>query len=197
MAHAFPTPYVHTGLAKVSSNCRKCAVCLVCRSLLTNIAGLAAPLQESPANLSHVLDNAYSSNLQKYKLHDVLIAKARGASCFDFEHYLLHNPDLRSLGRQSSLWKHFVQFGQFEGRAHKFICNLDFASLATGKGTKNKTVSATRGKAATAAVHAAGSAGDADGDVPVAPAPPKERKKAVVSVSALDPTALLLATAGS
>jgi hypothetical protein len=63
------------------------------------------------------------------------MAKARGSACFDFEAYRTHNPDLNGLTQQSTLWKHFVHFGQFEDRVYNFSCDADLSGIASGHGT--------------------------------------------------------------
>ncbi len=62
----------------------------------------------------------------------VLKLRARGDACFDFSHYLRHNPDLRSAaGGREQLWQHFVEHGQFEDRAFRFTCPARLEWLET------------------------------------------------------------------
>eukprot|EP00955_Chlamydomonas_euryale_P061361 358009-Chlamydomonas_euryale.AAC.4 len=64
----------------------------------------------------------------------VLAAKARGHACFDFDLYVAANDDLAAAApgtgwTRSALWKHFVYFGQFEARPHRFTCGFDHMRL--------------------------------------------------------------------
>lgn len=72
------------------------------------------------ANFSSVLSNEYLDDLDKFKAGPILVARARGANCFDFTYYAKANPDLKPLWTDvKALWRHWVYHGQFDYRPHK------------------------------------------------------------------------------
>lgn len=81
---------------------------------------LAVWLQDrTPDNTTWISSNEYIEHQPRYKIGKVLVAKARGSSCFDFPYYSENNADLQILHTNQSLWKHFVYYGQFESRPHR------------------------------------------------------------------------------
>jgi hypothetical protein len=81
------------------------------------------------ANASIVVANSFTNNKAMYKAIDVLEAQARGASCFDYQHYRDGSADLKDVTSDAELWKHYVYFGQFEGRKARFSCDFDYARI--------------------------------------------------------------------
>jgi hypothetical protein len=65
----------------------------------------------------------------RLKATRVLEAEARGSACFDAQHYKSGHPDLQAVADDSELWRHYMYFGQFEGRAARFSCDFDRARL--------------------------------------------------------------------
>ncbi|GAX76065.1 hypothetical protein CEUSTIGMA_g3508.t1 [Chlamydomonas eustigma] len=76
-----------------------------------------------------ITSNEYMSDTPRFKIPRVLEAKARGPSCFDFDFYSEHNSDLRNVNSNSSLWRHYVYFGQFESRPYRFTCPFDYSVI--------------------------------------------------------------------
>lgn len=58
--------------------------------------------------------NAYADHMDVYRSSRISVMTARGSGCFNFELYRSKNSLPFEDG--SSLWDHFVQHGQFEGR---------------------------------------------------------------------------------
>ena len=58
--------------------------------------------------------NAYAENVNSYRSARKVMMVARGSDCFNFELYRSKNSLPFEDG--TSLWKHFVEHGQFEGR---------------------------------------------------------------------------------
>jgi len=58
--------------------------------------------------------NAYADHMGVYRSSRISVMTARGSSCFNFELYRSKNSLPFEDG--TSLWDHFVQHGQFEGR---------------------------------------------------------------------------------
>ncbi|MEW5312893.1 MAG: hypothetical protein WDW38_004491 [Sanguina aurantia] len=81
-------------------------------------------------NASVLATSEYADKPDKFKAPKVLEAKARGSACFDFTFYRAHNLDLFVLKSDKACWKHFVYFGQFEFRPHRFTCPMDYDRLA-------------------------------------------------------------------
>ena len=72
------------------------------------------------SNLSRLVSNEYVEQEWALKAPQVLAAKARGAACFDFDYYRSSSgEDLHALPTRRALWKHFVYYGQFEGRPYR------------------------------------------------------------------------------
>lgn len=82
------------------------------------------PVQSSawpPGDFSALAANEFVDARAKFRAPHVLVARARGARCFDFDAYMKANPDLKHLwGNITGLWYHFVYTGQFEPR--QFRC---------------------------------------------------------------------------
>jgi len=57
-------------------------------------------------------------------VQDMLLAAAKGQSCFDFKYYRETNPDLAKVQSNTRLWRHFLNIGQFEYRLHRWTCAL-------------------------------------------------------------------------
>lgn len=73
-----------------------------------------------PDNFSSLSTNEYLDDLHRFKAPRVLQARARGFRCFDFDHYMRLNPDLKSMrGNLQALWRHYVYYGQFDARPHR------------------------------------------------------------------------------
>ena len=64
---------------------------------------LAWCLQGAPIT---VQSNAYADHTEVYRSSRISVMAARGSGCFNFEPF----------EDGTSLWSHFVQHGQFEGR---------------------------------------------------------------------------------
>lgn len=60
--------------------------------------------------------NRYVTDVAVYKLPEVLAAAARGIDCFDCKFYADYNADLPASFDCLSLFDHYVNNGQFEGR---------------------------------------------------------------------------------
>lgn len=82
------------------------------------------------SNLSFLSTNEYITQEAKFKTPRILEARARGNMCFDFDFYTKHNPELQVLTTHEALWKHYVYYGQFEERPHRFTCPMDYDRLA-------------------------------------------------------------------
>eukprot|EP00775_Hariotina_reticulata_P012780 gene12780-12909_t len=88
-----------------------------------------------PGSFNATSSNEYLDELYKFKTPRVLESRARGSACFDFDFYLKQNPDLKPLwGKPLAIWRHFVYYGQFDARPHKFICDLDYKKLTAWPG---------------------------------------------------------------
>jgi hypothetical protein len=98
------------------------ATSLSCHAHLPVSPLLPLLLQDSGGlNASGLAANEYLSDLARFKTPHVLEARARGAKCFDFDHYASHNPDLSPIAaNQLALWRHFVYYGQFESRPFRW-----------------------------------------------------------------------------
>eukprot|EP00878_Enallax_costatus_P024831 GHUV01026523.1.p1 GENE.GHUV01026523.1~~GHUV01026523.1.p1 ORF type:complete len:299 (+),score=79.13 GHUV01026523.1:220-1116(+) len=83
-------------------------------------------------NFSAISSNEYLDDLYKFKTPRVLEARARGSRCFGFDYYMRTNPDLKPLwGDLQALWRHYVYYGQFDARPHKFTCDINYSKLST------------------------------------------------------------------
>eukprot|EP00879_Flechtneria_rotunda_P012042 GHRR01012577.1.p1 GENE.GHRR01012577.1~~GHRR01012577.1.p1 ORF type:complete len:347 (+),score=93.53 GHRR01012577.1:547-1587(+) len=86
-------------------------------------------------NFSSLSTNEYLDELHKIKTPRVLEARARGSHCFDFDYYMRENPDLKPIwGNLQALWRHYVYYGQFDARPHRFVCDLDYKKLSAWPG---------------------------------------------------------------
>ncbi|WIA10790.1 hypothetical protein OEZ85_010958 [Tetradesmus obliquus] len=84
-----------------------------------------------PGNFSALSSNEYLDQLPKFKTPRVLEARARSSRCFDFDYYMKENPDLKHIwGNITLLWRHFVYYGQFDARPHKYTCDLEYKKLS-------------------------------------------------------------------
>ncbi|KAF8068311.1 UVR8 [Scenedesmus sp. PABB004] len=82
-------------------------------------------------NFSALSRNEYLDQLHRHKAPRVLEARARGAGCFDFDYYAKENPDLRALwGDATGLWRHYVYYGQFAARPHRWTCAVNWTRIA-------------------------------------------------------------------
>jgi hypothetical protein len=104
--------------------------------MLLLLAHAAAPpppsAQDNPPahNATAVAANKHTaSQAAMNKAIRVLEAEARGSACFDAQQYKGSHPDLQALAGDKELWRHWVYFGQFEGRAARFSCEFDRARL--------------------------------------------------------------------
>lgn len=61
-----------------------------------------------------VQSNVYADHTAVYRSSRIAAMTARGSDCFNFELYRIKNALPFEDG--NSLWSHFVQHGQFEGR---------------------------------------------------------------------------------
>jgi hypothetical protein len=69
--------------------------------------------------------NEWISDHWAVKADRLVAMNARGPSCFDFIFYVEQNPDLGDLARQPlAMWEHFMLLGQFQGRRHRFSCQM-------------------------------------------------------------------------
>ncbi|GLC37809.1 hypothetical protein PLESTM_000650400 [Pleodorina starrii] len=84
-------------------------------------------LEQGPSNLSTVVSNKYASDEFSYKAPRILVAKARGSSCFDADFYRRRNPDLTDISSEASAWRHYTFYGQFERRPRRFTCPMDYS----------------------------------------------------------------------
>ncbi|GIL98607.1 hypothetical protein Vretimale_3951 [Volvox reticuliferus] len=76
---------------------------------------------ETSRNVSLLLSNKYASNEFSYKAPRILVAKARGSSCFDAEFYRQRNRDLMDMvNSDTTAWQHYTFYGQFERRPHRY-----------------------------------------------------------------------------
>ena len=66
-----------------------------------------------------VTSNVFQENAATLRAPLIAMLKARGPICWDADFYLEHNPDLAQGGINtiSLAWSHYVENGQFEGRA--------------------------------------------------------------------------------
>eukprot|EP00195_Chlamydomonas_chlamydogama_P010072 CAMPEP_0202914022 /NCGR_PEP_ID=MMETSP1392-20130828/62019_1 /ASSEMBLY_ACC=CAM_ASM_000868 /TAXON_ID=225041 /ORGANISM="Chlamydomonas chlamydogama, Strain SAG 11-48b" /LENGTH=431 /DNA_ID=CAMNT_0049605511 /DNA_START=282 /DNA_END=1577 /DNA_ORIENTATION=- len=87
--------------------------------------------QGHAAGYDLVLSNEYLEDMPRFKIPKILEAKVRGSTCFDFSFYLQHNTDLAqaAVNDSEALWRHFVYFGQFEARPHRFTCPFDYEQI--------------------------------------------------------------------
>lgn len=72
---------------------------------------IIAGVQGEPVNTQ---SNAYADFITAYRAARMTMMLARGSECFNFELYRSKNSLPFDDG--ASLWDHFVQHGQFEGR---------------------------------------------------------------------------------
>ena len=61
-----------------------------------------------------VQHNEYEEHTDAYRGASIAMMQARGSDCFNFELYQSKNS--LPFEDNTSLWSHFVQHGQFEGR---------------------------------------------------------------------------------
>lgn len=61
-----------------------------------------------------VQHNEYEAHTKAYRGARIAMMQARGSDCFNFELYQSKNS--LPFGDSTSLWTHFVDDGQFEGR---------------------------------------------------------------------------------
>ena len=69
-------------------------------------------LQGAPGTVNA---NDYDLFRERYRLGKVFTMQQRGSTCFDFDYYRAHSPDLPS-ALDAEVWRHFLEHGQFEGR---------------------------------------------------------------------------------
>ncbi|MEW5303409.1 MAG: hypothetical protein WDW36_006105 [Sanguina aurantia] len=83
-------------------------------------------MQATRNQTSAVSFNDYLRNANKHRVPKILEKIAHGQECFDAAYYLLKNADLAMFDTDLDLWKHFVYFGQFEPRQHRYSCAMDY-----------------------------------------------------------------------
>jgi hypothetical protein len=65
--------------------------------------------------------NAYATDAAEYKLPMVLAEAARSVDCFDCVAYLENSPDLPRAWDCPTLFNHYINYGQFEGRPFRYV----------------------------------------------------------------------------
>jgi hypothetical protein len=65
--------------------------------------------------------NKYVTNAASYKLPQVLAAASKGIQCFDCPFYAAENEDIPRSFNCLALFDHYINHGQFEGRAFKCV----------------------------------------------------------------------------
>jgi hypothetical protein len=81
------------------------------------------PLQASSnASRTDIQENFYLQLRPRQLAEQALLNEARGSTCFDMDLYRRHSPDLAAaFADDKLLWRHFLQFGQFEERPHRWV----------------------------------------------------------------------------
>lgn len=71
--------------------------------------------------------NQYKKEMPRYKLPHILSGLVRGLKCFDVDYFISRNPDMRPhAANPNVIWRFFVYMGQFEDRAYRYNCDLDY-----------------------------------------------------------------------
>jgi hypothetical protein len=65
------------------------------------------------------------------RLEEIVISRAKGMQCFDWDFYESKNPDVAQLSRQMQ-WSHFLKRGMVEFREYRWKCGLDRNIVLSG-----------------------------------------------------------------
>ncbi|KAK9848558.1 hypothetical protein WJX84_002458 [Apatococcus fuscideae] len=81
-------------------------------------------LTEQDTRLQDVTSNRWKSEGWAIKAPKYVYMQARGPTCFDHAFYRARNQDLQNLTDDAALWEHWLTLGEFEGRPHRWTCEM-------------------------------------------------------------------------
>lgn len=67
-----------------------------------------------------VNSNEYKRSPMSFRMGKILQMQIRGSSCFDFDYYRHHSPDLSTYTSNRQIWYDFVNQEQFTGRHFRY-----------------------------------------------------------------------------
>ncbi|KAI8473473.1 MAG: hypothetical protein J3K34DRAFT_518952 [Monoraphidium minutum] len=92
---------------------------------------LRAAAREGVNVSARIAGNDYKQSAARFKLPRVLTALVRGMSCFDVDFFVARNADVRSQSQYPHVvWRFFVYMGQFEDRAYRYTCPMNYDDVA-------------------------------------------------------------------
>lgn len=72
-----------------------------------------------------VRTNVWKDDPMPIKKPTIAYLRKRGPDCFDWTYYMENNVDLKTAFKTLyEAWEHFVNLGAFEGRMHRFSCEM-------------------------------------------------------------------------